>query len=54
MGTHKSSDSKARKEKYAKQFDRTKKNKEKHISLMKKLNSLWPGKKPKAEKKGKK
>lgn len=50
MGTHKSSDSKARKEKYAKQFDRTKKNKEKHISLMKKLNALWPSKKPKEKK----
>lgn len=50
MGTHKSSDSKARKEKYTKQFDRTKRNKEKHISLLRRLNPFWPSKKPKEKK----
>ncbi len=49
MGTHRKSDSKARKEKYTKQFDRTKRNKEKHISLLKKLNPFWPKKKEKKQ-----
>lgn len=39
-----------RKKKYAAQFDKTKKNKEKHISIMKKLNALWPAKKLKEKK----
>ena len=50
MGTHKSSNHEARKKKYANQFDKTKRNKEKHISILKKLNPFWPSKKPKEKK----
>lgn len=49
MGTHKSSDSNARKAKYQKQFDRTKRNKEKNIAKMKKDNPNYPGKKEKKD-----
>lgn len=50
MGDHKKSDRDARKKKYAKQFDRTKANKEKHISILKRLNPFWPNKKKKESK----
>lgn len=39
-----------RKKKYAAQFDKTAKNKAKHISILKKLNPFWPNKKPKEKK----
>lgn len=48
MSKGKTSD--ARKKKYAAHFDVTKKNKEKHISIMKRLNPFWPSKKPKEKK----
>lgn len=48
MSKGKTSD--ARKKKYAAQFDKTKRNKEKHISILKKLNPFWPSKKPKEKK----
>lgn len=47
MGTHKSSDSAARKAKYQRQFTRTEANKKRHIEKMKKDNPNWPNKKEK-------
>lgn len=47
MGNHRKSDSKARKEKYTRQFARTEANKKKHISLMEKLKALKEAKKGK-------
>ena len=45
MGTHRSSDGAARKAKYQKQFDRTARNKAKHIEKMKRDNPNYPNKK---------
>ena len=47
MGCHKKSDHNARKAKYTRQFDRTKRNKEKNIAKMKKDNPNYPEKKEK-------
>lgn len=50
MGTHHKSNRDARKKKYAKQFDRTKKNKETHKAMMIRLNEFWPKNKQKGDK----
>lgn len=47
MGQHRKSNHDARKKKYAAQFDRTKRNKEKNIAKMKKDNPNYPNKKEK-------
>lgn len=47
MGSHRKSDGNARKAKYSKQFDRTARNKAKHIERLKKENPNWPNKKEK-------
>ena len=45
MGVHKKSDHAARKAKYTAQFDRTARNKARHIAKMKELNPNYPEKK---------
>lgn len=45
MGTHRKSNSDARKKKYAAQFDRTARNKQRNIAKMKEANANWPEKK---------
>lgn len=47
MSVHKKSDSKARKEKYTRQFARIEANKRRNISKMKAQNPNWPDKKEK-------
>lgn len=47
MGTHKKSDSAARKAKYQRQASRTSANKAKNIAKLKKDNPNWPDKKDK-------
>ena len=42
MGTHKSSNSSARKAKYTAQFSRTEANKKRNIAKMKAANPNWP------------
>lgn len=49
MGSHRKSDSAARKNKYQRQFDRTKRNKERNIAKLKKENPNWPDKKEKGK-----
>lgn len=49
MGSHKSSDRDARKKKYSAQFDRTARNKAKHIEKLKKENHNFPNKKERNE-----
>lgn len=45
MGTHRKSNSDARKKKYAAQFPRTEANKKRNIAKMKKANPNWPERK---------
>ena len=47
MGQHRKSNHDARKKKYSAQFERTAKNKAKHIEKLKKENPNWPNKKDK-------
>ena len=49
MGSHRKSDSAARKAKYQRQFDHTTRNKAKNIEKLKKQNPNWPDKKAKEE-----
>lgn len=47
MGSHRKSDSAARKKKYTEQFARTERNKKRYIEKMKKDNPNYPEKKEK-------
>lgn len=45
MGTHRKSNSEARKKKYGAQFSRTEANKKRNIAKMKMANPQWPERK---------
>lgn len=45
MGSHRKSDSAARKAKYQRQFSRTEANKKRNIAKMKEANPNWPERK---------